>query len=95
MEWLNTDTKEHHLVFSGLPYLNLDVIKPNQKLSIQFSMEFTGMRIDYNCAFHPPEQGTIVIYPKDETLLPFPRLNRAVSLPIHFVFKDTNDIIDR
>jgi hypothetical protein len=66
VEWLNTDTKPHHLVFSNRPDLSKKTIQPNHRLSIQFSIEFTGKRLDYKCAFHPLEQGTIIIYQKDE-----------------------------
>jgi hypothetical protein len=63
IEWINTDTKPHILVIHPTEQ-RIGPIHPNQVAYLKF--DYQVERIDYECAEHSEEQGTIVMYPKRE-----------------------------
>lgn len=68
IKWINTDSKTHNLIFDKevYPYkAEIGLIKPKESISREFN-EYVP-QIDYRCALHPEEQGTIVLYPTQET----------------------------
>jgi len=67
VEWVNADTKPHLLILSmGPKRVQKIPLPPNGRLQVQFKTELKTKRIDYRCALHPLEEGTIVFYPKKE-----------------------------
>jgi hypothetical protein len=64
--WYNPGNEPHSLIFDIeiKPYPVKIGIQPSSTFSKPFP--FYVPRIDYSCATHPEEKGSIVIYPKDE-----------------------------
>jgi class 3 adenylate cyclase len=65
--WYNADDDSHSLIFDKeiIPYpAKIGDVRPRGTLSKKFDSYVP--RIDYSCASHPEEKGTIVIYPKSE-----------------------------
>lgn len=69
VEWVNLDTSSHYLKFYVLqeeakPLFELGPIETKKSRTWKF--DYNQLRIDYRCAFHENEIGTIVIYSKPE-----------------------------
>lgn len=67
LHWHNPNSDTHSLVFDNeiKPYnIKIGDVEPRGTFSKKF--EIYVPRIDYSCALHPEEKGTIVIYPKSE-----------------------------
>jgi len=71
LEWVNQDSKIHHLKFYKIVgeevefLFDLGRIQPNKTSLANFDFDFP--RIDYLCTLHTNEIGTIIIYPKSES----------------------------
>lgn len=78
IEWINNDAKEHILVFRNErpPYeVLIGRIEPGKLISKSF--DYLVSRIDYGCAIHPEENGTIIMYPKKDDLRLFKYSNTS------------------
>jgi plastocyanin len=70
VRWVNQDSNNHHLRFYEVSgdkvrfLFDLGVIAHNKEVIKKF--DFNILRIDYLCALHDNEVGTIIIYPKPE-----------------------------
>ncbi len=67
IRWLNTDNESHSIIFEKEipPYdIKIGDVGPNGECAKTFN--FYTPRIEYSCAIHPQEKGTIAIYPKQE-----------------------------
>ncbi len=67
IRWINTDLKDHYLIFTKdqSEYGNeIGIIKAGESISKTFT--YYVPKLDYICKIHPEEQGSIVMYPKNE-----------------------------
>ena len=65
--WTNQDQRDHNLIFERqvAPYgYKIGQLKPGESLSKTFDAYIP--RIDYTCALHPEEKGTIIIHHKEQ-----------------------------
>lgn len=89
--WYNTDNDSHSLVFDRqiIPYnIKIGDVGPRGILTKRFDSYVP--RIDYSCAMHPEELGTIVIYPKPENEMTNTDTLRHLT---GFLGKDPPDIL--
>ena len=70
VEWVNLDTRSHHLKFYDVmrdePKFLFDLGRIKTKESRKWRFDCSQPRIDYRCASHDNEFGTIVIYSTPE-----------------------------
>ncbi|MGB7954936.1 MAG: hypothetical protein WCF23_13235 [Candidatus Nitrosopolaris sp.] len=70
VEWVNLDSNSHHLKFyevsdNRVKFL-FDLVRIEPKGSKRLKFDYDLLRIDYCCASHNNEFGTIIIYSKPE-----------------------------
>jgi hypothetical protein len=89
--WYNTDNESHSLILVKeiKPYdIAIGNVEPGTSFSKKF--DFYVPKIDYSCAIHPEEKGTIVIYPKSEEEMTNTETLRHLS---GFLGRDPPDIL--
>ena len=67
IRWINTDSKDHYLIFTkDQPEYGKEIGMINAGKSFSKTFTYYVPKLDYTCKIHPEEQGSIVMYPKNE-----------------------------
>ena len=89
--WYNAGKDIHSLIFdTEIPPYDIKIgdVVPVSTLSKRF--DFYVPRIDYSCATHPEEKGTIVIYEKNEQCIRSHRAHRSQGNGVFILFINVN-----